>query len=212
MRYLISADPRLGKLICAVGEVSLTSDENYFEFLAHTIIGQQLSLKAANTLCDRVDKLCGALTPESILRVSEAMLQNCGISRAKVSYLRNLAQHILNRDNWFRHIDTLEESEVISAVTEVKGIGPWTAEMFLIFALGRVDVFSYGDAGLQRAIRWLFGLEMNPDKDNIRSLTEVWKPYRTIASLYLWESVDKGYVNQYESIEHVPIRYNNVRT
>ncbi|MDQ0190623.1 DNA-3-methyladenine glycosylase 2 family protein [Alicyclobacillus cycloheptanicus] len=194
IKYLVSADNRLGALIQRIGDITVPTSENYFESLAKSIIGQQLSNKAANIITSNVLNHCGELSPKTILTVTQDVLRNCGLSKPKVTYLKDLSFRVVQGDIVFNELGGMTDTEVIQYLTQVKGIGQWTAEMFLIFSLGRINVFSFGDAGLRRAIRWLYQFDDTMSEGDVTCLTEKWNPYKTVASLYLWESINSGLV------------------
>lgn len=160
--------------------------EKYFEIVVQSIIGQQLSVKAAQTIESRVVALAGELTPQTLLSQSVESLREVGLSRSKAAYIQGVAdafeQGVI--DPWV--VEGLPESEVIAQLTALKGIGPWTAEMFLIFAMGREDIWSPGDLGLKKAVEAHFGEGVNTTEIATR-----WAPYRSYAALYLWEFVDQ---------------------
>ncbi|MBO8172129.1 MAG: DNA-3-methyladenine glycosylase 2 family protein [Bacillaceae bacterium] len=198
LQTLITSDPQLGKLITTVGPYSLTLQQNYFEELCKKIIGQQLSVRAAGTIWSRVSSLYTNCNPDAIMAVSETDLRKAGVSRPKIVYLRDLAEKVAGGELELEILDQLEDEKVIEVLTGVKGIGRWTAEMFLIFSLGRLNVFSHADVGLQRAVKWLYRTEtMEP------SLCENWSPYKTMASLYLWEIINRDYIHQYADIDEL---------
>jgi DNA-3-methyladenine glycosylase II len=193
VQFLRSADERLGVLIDKIGSVSYSINDNHFERLAMSIIGQQLSPKAAGTIAGRVRELCPEFTPSAISQVSTENLRTAGLSGAKVSYIRDLCEKITENQLPFHLFDQFDNDAVIQALTSVKGIGKWTSEMFLIFSLGRTDVLSFGDAGLQRAAKWLYAID-RPDGKYLEQYGHKWAPYRSIASLYLWEAIDSGLI------------------
>ena len=202
--HLCSSDPRLEKLVYLIGNLELKSDDNYFTSLASSIIGQQLSAKAAATIRNRVALLChGEITPTSILSIPDYELRSAGLSKAKTAYIKDLAEKVHTAVIDFNDIIHKEDHEVVSILTEVKGIGKWTAEMFLIFALNRKNVMSYSDAGLQRAARWLYDLPEIVKHNYLQKVESSWEPYKSIASLYLWESIDRGYVDSGKSLDEL---------
>lgn len=185
------SDPILYKasLKIEVQEISLPVD--YFLRLTRTIIGQQLSVKAASTIFSRFEKLFldGKISPEKILQINKDKMRKCGISYPKISYLKDLSQKVINNDLDLNKINDLDNETVTKNLTMVKGIGPWSAEMFLMFSLGRVDIFSIGDMGLKNAIKKLYELENTTDEEIIK-ISEKWSPYRTYACMILWKSLD----------------------
>lgn len=189
--YLKEKDAVLGGLIDRTGPISVTLSGDYFGSLASAIVGQQLSNRVAEVLWDRLSGFCaGSVTPERLAEAETEDLRGLGLSYGKVSYLKALAGHVLEGSLELSRFSGLEDEEIIRQLTAVKGIGPWTAEMFLIFSLGREDVYSMGDGGLLRAVQTLYGLEGKGDRAAIAEITGRWAPYRTFASLYLWRALD----------------------
>jgi len=179
------------KLIGKYGELSLSESKDYFTDLARTIIGQQLSGKAAATIWKRVIALAGGdVTEGKIISIPDEALRQAGASSNKTKYLKNLAQAIIDKSLNIENIQKYGDEEIIRQLTAIKGVGRWTAEMFLIFSLAREDVFSLGDGGLSSAVNRLYGNGAALGKDEISNIAENWKPYRSIASLYLWRSLD----------------------
>ena len=171
----------------------LQSDEpnNYFFRLCRSIIGQQLASKASNAICSRFQKLfSGKVTPRKVLNISSKEIRSVGLSEAKVEYIKNLAKKIVDKDLRFDGFKNLDNQQIIDELTKVKGIGPWTAEMFLMFTLAREDVFSHGDLGLRKAIKKIYGLKKEPTQKQTERISRKWIPYRTYACLVLWKSLD----------------------
>lgn len=173
--------------------------DNLFETLSESIASQQLSIKASDTIIGRVLDLLPErkLTPENILMQKDQDLRNAGLSWGKVSYLKDLAQKVKDKEVVLEDLDKLSEEDAIKELTKIKGIGKWTAEMFLMFALGREDVFSHGDVGLQNAIKKIYKDRLPFDKDGkwkydpmvVEEIIIKWSPYRTIAARILWRSL-----------------------
>ena len=184
-------DPALGKLIERCGPIEIELQEDFFVSIASAIVGQQLSNRVAEILWIRLNELVGeTVSPESILALEEEMLRRIGISYSKIKYLKSLSTAVIEKTIELDRLHLLDDEEIVRQLTQVKGIGPWTAEMFLIFSMGRMDVFSVGDGGLQRAVKWLYNMEEIPDKEALRRISDQWKPHRTIAALYLWRAID----------------------
>lgn len=202
VKEILKKDRRLNKLIKLIGEIEIPLKKDYFASLVESIIGQQLSVKVASTIKSRVMSLCGELSPHRILELSEEELRSVGLSRGKVLYLKDLAHHVNEGRLELNSLDMQKDEEIICRLTAVKGIGRWTAEMFLIFSLGRPDVFSCGDLGLKRAISWLYQMEEVP-LSFLKECYSNWSPHGTVASLYLWEAINRGYVGEYSSIDEV---------
>lgn len=159
--------------------------------LLRAIVGQQLSTKAARTIYLRVlDRFGGATpSPEQLLEASEEELRGCGLSGRKTEYVRDLARHVLSGELELDRLEQLGDEEVIEEIVAVRGLGRWTAEMFLLFHLQRPDVLSGGDLGIRKAIQVEYGLEEMPPPKQVLEIGEPWRPYRSLASLYLWESL-----------------------
>ena len=131
-----------------------------------------------------------------MISLEDEKLREIGVSYSKIGYLKNLSSAVLNNEICLDNLEGIENEEIVKNLTKVKGIGQWTAEMFLIFCLGRRDVFSLGDGGLQRSIKWLYRLDEVPKRKQLMQISEKWKPYRTFASLYLWEAINKNLINR----------------
>ncbi len=167
---------------------------NLFRDLLEAIISQQLSNKAAATIFNRFLSLFPkerVPQPEEILKLSEEILRSCGVSHQKASYLKSLAEEITSQKLVLENLHLLEDEEVVLELTKVKGVGRWTAEMFLIFSLGRQNIFSVGDLGLRSAVAKLYGVNRE-DKIKIEEISKNWSPYRSLASLYLWKSLENS--------------------
>lgn len=186
--YLAARDQKMAVLIVRHGACQLPNRKaTLFETLACSIIGQQLSAKAADCIERRVRQLIGEnLSASDFLTKSICDLRSSGLSRPKATYLKEIAQRINDGKLDLHALRNLSDAEVVVALSELPGVGQWTAEMFLIFALKRPDVFSLGDAGLRRAVRSLYG------ETEIESFSLRWQPYRSVASWYLWRYIDRG--------------------
>jgi DNA-3-methyladenine glycosylase II len=157
-----------------------------------SIVGQQLSTKAARTIYERLIDLFGGKTPSpgELLAADPEAIRAAGLSRPKVSYLRSLAEHVESGELELARLSELSDEEVSEQLTAVKGLGQWTADMFLIFHLGRPDVLPVGDLGIRRAVERAYGLPELPDAARLIEIGESWRPNRSLASLYLWRSLD----------------------
>ena len=193
-RHLMRHDPKLGSLVKQFGACELGSSRQADRFggLVRSIVSQQLSVKAADTIHGRVIAAldAGRATPDAILAMAEDRLRACGLSRAKVASVRDLATKVSDGSLALHALDALDDDAVIEAMTKVKGIGRWSAEMFLIFRLGRPDILPVADVGVQRAMRRLYGLRKHPSPARMTELARPWKPYRSVACWYLWRSLD----------------------
>lgn len=192
--HLTDVDPILGRWIKEAGPCSLSRerDGTHFASLARSIVYQQLSGKAAATIHGRFEALYGdcSPTPRQLLKTQHRTLRSCGLSDRKAEYLRGLAEMVEKQKLPMDRIEAMPDDEVIDALTQVRGIGEWTAQMFLMFRLGRMDVLPVLDLGVQNAIKKLYGLRVHPKPDKVAKVGAKWAPYRTVASWYLWRYVD----------------------
>ncbi|MBV8477345.1 MAG: DNA-3-methyladenine glycosylase 2 family protein [Acidobacteria bacterium] len=189
--HLKKADPVLRSIIERVGSFSMNYDEPAFHSLAEAIVYQQLHGKAAATIFKRLTGLAGEpLTPLGILNLSEQSMRAVGLSKQKLSYLRDLAAKTQAGEVDFAHLTELADTDVVKQLTRVKGIGVWTAHMFLMFSLRRLDVLPTGDLGIQMAIRKHYRKRKLPKPQQMEKLARCWSPYRSIACWYLWRSMD----------------------
>jgi DNA-3-methyladenine glycosylase II len=189
----LAADPVMARVAAAVGDVSVGIEQDRFIALARAIVGQQLSTAAASTIWRRFVGL-GPVGAAALLEREESELRSVGLSGAKVRYIRDLAERVASGDLDLDSLDALDDDAVLADVTRVKGIGRWTGEMFLIFCLGRPDVLALDDAGLLRAAGWALELGRSATGAELAEAGEVWRPFRSVASLYLWASLDTGLV------------------
>ena len=190
--YLSSQDPLLARVIAKVPRPVWERRNAYFRELVESIISQQLSEKAADTISKRFSALFSTKSfpdPNAILTIHPEKIRAAGISYAKISYIKDLAERVETKSLVLERLVKLPDVEVINELTKVKGIGRWTAEMFLIFGLGREDVFSYGDLGLRNAIQKLYRLRKPLTLQRAERISLRWKPYRSWACRYLWESL-----------------------
>jgi DNA-3-methyladenine glycosylase II len=162
--------------------------------LVRSIVGQQLSTKAARKIYERLTELFGSRTPtpRELLAVDPELLRRVGLSRAKVAYLRDLAEHAEDGELELDRLAELPDEEVAAQLIAIKGLGRWTVDMFLIFHLGRPDVLPVGDLGIRRAVQIHYGLDELPGPGELEAIAEPWRPYRSLASLYLWTSLDNA--------------------
>lgn len=192
--YLAAHDPVLAPIIAASPLPTFKAHTNYYQALVNSIIGQQLSVKAAATIKERFARLFDepVPTPEHILEKSIDELRAVGLSRPKANYIQDLARHVLDGSVQFDTIDSLSNDEIVIELTKVKGIGEWTAHMFLLFCVGRPDVLPVGDLGIRSGLTRLYGLGHLPDPDEVRQIAEMnnWHPYESVASWYVWRSLD----------------------
>ena len=191
--HLAKHDSVLAPVIKRAGLPTFKPHQNYYWELIDSIISQQLSVKAATSIEKRFQELFGTEFPEpaAILEKSIEELRSVGLSQAKANYIRDLAQHILDGRLKFDKLDQQTNDEIIAELTDVKGIGEWTAHMFLVFCIGRLDVLPTGDLGIKNGIRQLYGLKDLPTPDQIQKLAKKnhWHPYESVASWYIWRSL-----------------------
>ena len=191
-RHLAAADPVMAHLLREIGPVPMRAHRggSAFAYLSRAILAQQISVAAARSIANRITGRFGwPWRPEQMLLSSDPELRALGLSRQKAGYLRDLAAH--TRDGLpLGRLSRLSDERVIEALTVVKGIGRWTAEMYLMFRLGRGDVLPVDDLGIRSAMRRAYGMRGLPKKDRMRRIAEPWRPYRSIACFYLWKSLD----------------------
>ena len=187
-------DPVMRELIRRHGPCGLADNQHTdpYKALVHSIMSQQLSTKAAATIARRFDMLFGGRfpSPQQVLAVPEEKLRSVGLSGMKVSFVRDLARRIADGSLRLDALEAMTDEEVVAALTTVKGIGRWTAEMFLMFRLHRPDVLPVGDLGIVNAIKRQYRLRKTPTPQRMMQLGESWRPYRSIACWYLWASLD----------------------
>jgi DNA-3-methyladenine glycosylase II len=199
LEHLRQSDDTLARVIDERGPLDLDArvrgrPQDAYGALLRAIVGQQLSVKAARTIYERFTAIFGGKTPtpEELLEVDADTLRSAGLSRAKANYVRSLGEHVISGELELDRLDELSDDEIMAELTAVKGLGEWTAHMFLLFHLGRPDVLPVGDLGVRRAVERLYGLEALPSVAELEALGERWRPYRSLASLYLWESLDNA--------------------
>ena len=192
--HLKKADPVLGSVIDRVGAYRIQYREPSFETLVRSIVYQQLSGKVAKVIFGRLEAAIpeGRLTPEAILKLTPARMRKCGLSKQKTAYIRDLARKTARGHLRFEALPELPDEAVIEHLTQVKGIGVWTAHMFLLFALERPNVLPTGDLGVRAAIRKAYGLDALPHPKQIEELAAGWHPYCSVATWYLWRSLENS--------------------
>ena len=187
LTYLTNTDEVISRLIISYPEAVLKNQGNPFHTLTRAVVGQQISIKAADAIWQRLEAQLENISPSQLLTVEPEQLRQCGLSRQKISYLTAIAlafaEETLTPSQW----KAMSDQEVVSQLVKIRGIGPWTAEMFLIFHLNRPDVLPLSDLGLLNAIQLHYG---SLSKAEIQTLSQRWQPYRTVATWYLWRSLD----------------------
>ena len=189
-RALAKRDPVMGKIMRAHPKIFLARRGEPFLTLARAIVGQQISVKAAQSVWDRVVACVGEVTPQSVLAKQRPVLRACGLSDRKTEYIADLAQHFADGSIHVHKWPQMSDEEIIAELVQVRGIGRWTAEMFLIFNLLRPDVFPLDDLGLQKGIRVSYFANRKVALSTMRRLGESWRPWRSVATWYLWRSLD----------------------
>ena len=189
-KALISKDKKLGKIIKRYTNDFLFSKSDPFYTLSRSIVGQQISVKAAQAVWERLEKKVTRISPLNIKNTHYMTLKSCGLSRQKISYLKSLSNAFLSKQIDPRNWHKLSDEEVISELIQIKGIGRWTAEMFLIFNLCRQDIFPVDDLGLIKGICECYKLNYPISKEHALKLSKKWKPWRSVATWYFWRSLD----------------------
>ena len=180
-------DPDIGHLVADHGDVTLESGEDLFERLVVSILRQQVSMASANATRERLEDAV-ELTPAALLRTDRSTLRDLGLSRQKASYVHNVAEAFVEHDYSREYFAEMSDDAVIAELTDINGVGPWTAKMQLLFSLGRPDVFPVEDLGIRKGMHTLYGDDL--ERSRMEEISERWRPYRSYASLYLWRAVD----------------------
>ncbi len=188
----LKRDHRLAKIIDKIGKHNIPITKNPYESLVEAIITQQLSGKAADSISKKFRAIYGRFPkPADVLKTSDAKLRKVGLSYMKISYIKDLSFRIESKQLRLASMKKLSDEQVIAELTLIKGIGRWTAEMFLIFSLGRQDVLPVGDLGLKKGIQRLYSMKELPEKEQMEKIAEKWRPYRSVATWYLWRSLNQ---------------------
>lgn len=191
LNHLKKSDPTLAAIITRVGPYKITYREPSFEALARAIVFQQLNGKAARTIYERFEQAAGGkVTPEAIQNLSVGEMRRAGLSKQKIGYIRDLAEHALSGKVDFTNLHRMSDEEVIVALTDIKGVGEWTAHMFLIFALRRPNVLATGDLGVRTAVQRAYKKRKLPTPQQMQKIAESWHPYCSVACWYLWRSLE----------------------
>jgi DNA-3-methyladenine glycosylase II len=194
-RHLMKVDPKLNQIIKRVGpcELHAVAPRDPFEALCMSIASQQLSVKAAATIFERFCNLFANRrpTPQRVMTLTDDQIRAAGFSRPKVSFIKDLAERVMDGRLDLKGLKKHPDEEVMRQLVAVKGIGRWTAEIFLMFRLGRPDVLPADDLGLMNAVHRAYGLRKRPDAKQLRKIGEAWSPYRSVAAWYLWQSLSK---------------------
>ena len=189
-RALTRRDPVMAGIIRAHPRIALVRRGEPYFTLARAIVGQQISVKAAQSVWNRLQAALPAVTPEAMLAIERSAMRACGLSERKVEYIADLARHFADGSVRMEHWPRMDDEQVIAELVQVRGIGRWTAEMFLMFNLLRPDVFPLDDLGLQKALRLHYFKGRKVSLARMRKLGATWAPYRSVATWYLWRSLD----------------------
>ena len=197
LSHFQECDPKMATVIQQVGPLRLQRNLKYFIVLCRSIVSQQISVAAADTIYSRFQKLFGGQTPtpERVAGLKDESLRTAGLSRQKVSYMKDLSHRFLDGTIRPRQLNYLDNEEIVERLTEVHGIGRWTAEMFMIFSLNRLDVFPVDDLGLRVAVQNIYGMKTRPDAKRLRVIGKKWSPLETVGTWYAWRSLDANIVN-----------------
>jgi len=186
LAHLAAVDPDMARAIAEVGHPPMRTSDPGFTTLLRSIMGQQVSVHAARSIWEKLNRLVSPLTPENLLKASDATLREAGLSGQKARYAKALAADIVEKRLDFDGVHLMDDEVAIAELTKALGVGRWTAEIYLMFALGRTDIMPGNDLGLITAAGHLKGLRRRPDEKKLRRLAEQWRPWRSVASLVLW--------------------------
>lgn len=198
IQYLIRKDKRLSKVISMVGPITYFphNHNDTYSFLVHGVIEQMLSKKAGQKIYERLENLCrGQITTESISKLSDEEIRSCGTSNAKVTYIRSLTNALVNNDFDFQELNKLSDAEIIKKLTTIRGIGNWSAKMYLIFVLDRPDVLPFEDGAFLQSFRWMYKTDDCSPK-LVSERCKKWKPYSSVAARYLYRALDMGFTKE----------------
>ena len=193
--YLSNKDKVLKKLIQTYRNEYLNLNSNYFHSLINSIIGQQISVSAADSMKTKFFKLKRNITPQTVSKLSTTDLRKCGLSRQKILYIRNISKFFLQNKKFVKNINKSSEEEIYNNLIEIKGVGNWTIHMFLMFSYGSSNIFPTGDLGFLKAISKLYKVQLPISERKLKLLYKKWSPYSSQATWYLWRSLDPIPVN-----------------
>ena len=188
--YLSNKDKVLKKLIQSYKNEYLNLNSNYFHSLINSIIGQQISVSAADSMKTKFFKLKRNITPQTVSKLRTSDLRKCGLSRQKILYIRNISKFFLQNKNFIKNINKSSEEEIYNHLIEIKGVGNWTIHMFLMFSYGSSNIFPTGDLGFLKAISKLYKVKLPISERKLKLLYKKWSPYSSQATWYLWRSLD----------------------
>ena len=193
--YLSNKDKVLKKLIQTYRNEYLNLNSNYFHSLINSIIGQQISVSAADSMKTKFFKLKRNITPQTVSKLRTTDLRKCGLSRQKILYIRNISKFFLQNKKFIKNINKSSEEEIYKNLIEIKGVGNWTIHMFLMFSYGSSNIFPTGDLGFLKAISKLYKVQPPISERKLKLLYKKWSPYSSLATWYLWRSLDPIPVN-----------------
>lgn len=193
--YLSNKDKVLKKLIQTYRNEYLNLNSNYFHSLINSIIGQQISVSAADSMKTKFFKLKRNITPQTVSKLRTTDLRKCGLSRQKILYIRNISNFFLQNKKFIKNINKSSEEEIYNNLIEIKGVGNWTIHMFLMFSYGSSNIFPTGDLGFLKAISKLYKVQLPISERKLKLLYKKWSPYSSQATWYLWRSLDPIPVN-----------------
>lgn len=204
VQQLATKDAVMAKLIRYTGSINIPLRTDYFASLVRSIVGQQISVAAASAVFERLKTLTNnTLNIDAFRKITDEQLRGIGFSKRKIDYVRDLVAHIEKQDIILTKLPDLDNDTIIKQLTSVKGIGKWTADMFLILSLGRMDVLAIDDIGIQRGARWLYQVDISERKEILKKKQNLWAPNLTIASCYLWEVVHMDLEHRFPTIDDV---------
>ena len=192
IQFLASTDSKLHYLIKYIGNVDLEIEANGFACIVKYIVGQQISDKARETIWKRLCDLCGDITPGKMVNQAHENMRKIGLTNRKIECIQSFSYCLIEKVIELEQLVLLPNEEIINKLISIKGIGRWTAEMYIIFSLGRIDVLSKGDSTIRRSIQWMYNLENLPSEKEVACYFKKWTGYETIVSLYFWRSISLG--------------------
>lgn len=202
VQLLCERDPMMKKLITAIGDIEIILRTDYLSSIVRSIMGQQISVSAASAIYGRLEALLdGQITAEGLLAKTKEELRQVGLTQRKADYVKDLAVKVVSKELDLKNITKYDDDEIIRQLVNVKGIGKWTAEMFLILSLGREDILAVDDVGIQRAAEWLYKIDKSERRKILVEKSQIWKPHRSLVSYYLWEAIHLGLVADHQSID-----------
>ncbi|MDW0109683.1 DNA-3-methyladenine glycosylase family protein [Sporosarcina aquimarina] len=207
VQLICERDPMMKKLITVVGDIEIPLRTDYLASIVRSIVGQQISVSAARAIYGRLEELLdGKITAEGLRAKTKEELRLVGLTQRKADYVKDLAEKVASKELDLNNITQYTDEAIIEQLVNVKGIGNWTAEMFLILSLGREDVLAVDDVGIQRAAKWLYEVDKTERRKILIEKSPIWKPYRSIVTYYLWEAIHLGLVTDYESIDEALLK------